>query len=189
MTTSTAHNKRLHPSAYGGVLRKKLSGRGARTLSTRFSMHLVLRSSAAKGAWSFVRPSNRHMVNQVLAKQAERSGVTILGIGNAGNHLHLRVKFSNHKQYFKFIRAVAGEIALKIKRIPNPHSRKKNFWDERPFSSIVATAKYVNRLTDYIKINHLEGQGFVRAFARLVVEKWRDGSWPEFEGGVLIVKG
>ncbi len=176
---------RLHPSAYGGILRKRLRGRGRRTISTRFSMHLVLRSSLARGVWSFVRPANRRLITHVLAKHAAATGVEILGVGNAGNHLHLRLRVPSREQYQHFIRAVAGEIALKIKRL-GPTIRR-NFWDHRPFSSVVATINYVNRLTDYIKINHLEGHGFVRSFARLVVQRWRDGTWPEFEGGVYIV--
>lgn len=152
-------------------------------------MHIVLRSTQARGAWSFVRPQNKHMINQVLAKHAHRTGVEMLGTGNAGNHLHLRLKFSNRTQYKHFIRAVTGEIALKIKGVINPDIKiSKPLWDYRPFSSIVGTASYVQRLNDYIKINNLEGQGFIRAFARLVVQRWRDGTFPEFEGGSLIVR-
>jgi REP element-mobilizing transposase RayT len=132
------------------------------------------------------------MVNSVIAKHAGRTGVQILGIGNAGNHLHLRAKFTNRAQYFSFIRAITGEIALKIKSrthtaVTRAKTPKRNFWDLRPFSSIVSTPRYAHRLDDYVKINNLEGRGYVRAFARLVVEKWRDGTWPEFEDDVLIL--
>jgi REP element-mobilizing transposase RayT len=167
-----------HPSAYGGILRRRSKGRGKRTLSLRYCMHLVLRSSVARGSWSFVRGANRTMINGILAKHARASGLEILGTGNAGNHLHLRVKFSNKTQYFHFIRAVAGEIALKIKKIPNPQAVfSRSFWDQRPFSSIVSGNRYVTRLKEYIKINELEGRGHTRAFARLVVQKWREQNW------------
>lgn len=205
---------RLHPSAHGGVLRKRRAGRGARRVSTRYSMHLVLRSSQARGEWSLARPEHRLMIDRVLAKHAARFHVHLLGTGNAGNHLHIRAQFSRRKLYIKFIRAVTGEIALKIKRsaratrasravwaVQAAHSvgnktihhgrstptQSRSFWDHRPFSSIVAGARYVARLTDYIKINHLEGHGFPRAFCRLVVKKWREGSAPEFYGGVYVV--
>jgi REP element-mobilizing transposase RayT len=117
------------------------------------------------------------MINNVLAKHAKSTGIEILGIGNAGNHLHLRVKFTQKAQYFRFIRAVAGEIALRIKKIPNPNGLLNcNFWQRRPFSSIVSGSRYVARLVDYIKINDLEGRGYTRALARLIVQKWRDDS-------------
>jgi REP element-mobilizing transposase RayT len=167
----------MHPSAYGGILRNRALGRGQRTLSVKHSMHLVLRSALARGVWSFVQPRNKVMINKVLAKHARATGVELLAVGNAGNHLHLRVRFTQKQQYFRFIRSVAGEIALKIKRIPNPKGLfKRNFWERRPFSSIVSNSRYVVRLVDYIKINDLEGRGYTRALARLIVEKWRDGS-------------
>ena len=180
----------LHPSAYGGVLRKRSRGRGARSVSTRYSMHLVLRSSLARGVWSFVRPKNRAMIKSVLAKQARAAHAELLGVGNAGNHLHLRVKFQSRKQYLYFIRAVAGEIALHIKKIQRPRTilncsstsntpLNRNFWDHRPFSSIVSSLKYVARLKDYIEINHIEGLGFPRAYARLAVQKWSEYPWPD----------
>ncbi|OFZ10860.1 MAG: hypothetical protein A2Z20_03905 [Bdellovibrionales bacterium RBG_16_40_8] len=191
------HPPHLHVSAYGGILRNRRCGRGKRTVSTRYSMHLVLRSSQARGVWSLVRPKNRDMISRVLTKHARRTQAKILGIGNAGNHLHLRVQFMSRELYLHFIRAVAGEIALHIKRIANISSgthantnnnhgddtllnqstfQKRNFWDHRPFSSIVATMKYAARLADYIVINNIEGQGYPRAHARLVVQAWRDSS-------------
>jgi len=144
-------------------------------------MHLVLRSTLAKGAWSFVQPKNRHMIMRVLAKHAQRTGTELLGTGNAGNHLHLRAKFTSRKQYCSFIRSVAGEIARIGKNstgnIPISNAQQnKSFWDQRPFSSIVSTLRYVARISDYIKINELEGLGYARAIARLVVQKWRDGT-------------
>lgn len=186
-----SRDKKLHPSAYGGVLRNRRQGRGARSVSTRFSMHLVLRSSQARGAWSFVRPKNESMIAQVLNKHAKSTNTEILGIGNAGNHLHLRLQFSTRKNYLRFIRAVTGEIALKIKKFANAarprhaaqpaHAKiisenktaSHTFWDRRPFSSIVSTLKYVARLKDYIDINSIEGQGYPRSYARLVVQSWR----------------
>ncbi|MEQ1664035.1 MAG: hypothetical protein ABL927_01515 [Bdellovibrionales bacterium] len=199
-----SHSKKLHPSAYGGVLRNRRHGRGARSVSTRFSMHLVLRSSLARGAWSFVQPKNEAMIHRILAKHAKSTNTEILGIGNAGNHLHLRVQFSSRKKYLRFIRSVTGEIALKIKKIaqkitPTENVKSKNstntgvtnsdkkslskhnFWDRRPFSSIVSTLKYVARLTDYIHINGIEGQGYPRSYARLVVQSWKDGTG-DFDG-------
>jgi REP element-mobilizing transposase RayT len=176
-------------------------------------MHLVLRSSLARGAWSFTQPNNEAMIYRVLTKHAKSTSTTILGIGNAGNHLHLRVQFSSRKKYLRFIRSVSGEIALHIKKIAQaiapsrnrspsfssqtqqentrtssstaasstPTGTTRNFWDRRPFSTIVSTIKYVNRLTDYIHINSIEGQGYPRSHARLVVKSWRDGT-SDFDG-------
>jgi REP element-mobilizing transposase RayT len=167
----------LHASAYGGSLRTRRRARGKRPISVRYSMHLVLRSSQARGAWSFARSQNRSLLERILAKHARAADVHIHATGNAGNHLHLRLRVNSKEQYFHFIRAVTGEIALKIKKIANSAGNiKARFWDRRPFSSIVATLRYSARLMDYIAINHIEGQGYPRAFARLEVQAWRNSS-------------
>jgi REP element-mobilizing transposase RayT len=124
-----------------------------------------------------VRPINRAMIERVVAKHALNSGAYVDSTGNAGNHLHLRVRVSSRQQYFRFIRSVTGEIALRIRKIANPSGKPdRSFWDRRPFSSIVSTAKYAARLKDYIIINHMEGQGFPRAYARLEIQSWRNST-------------
>ncbi|OFZ14866.1 MAG: hypothetical protein A2Z20_04560 [Bdellovibrionales bacterium RBG_16_40_8] len=206
-THGSGSTRRLHPSAYGGMLRNRRCGRGRRPISIIYSMHIVLRSTLARGKWSFAGDQNREMIRYVLAKHATTCAVKLIATGNAGNHLHLRIQVASREQYIHFIRAVTGEIALKIKKIIHPERelarskkhelgcapdessseqislKEKNFWDRRPFSSIVGTLRYATRLTDYIKINQLEGNGISRAYARLVVQKWRDGTWQEFEPG------
>lgn len=191
MSKPNARLQTLHPSAYGGVLRNRARGRGARSISTLHSMHIVLRSSLAKGYFSFVRPENRHFIKRTIYKQARRFSVEIIGIGNAGNHIHLRLKVSHRDHYMSFIRAITGEIALKIKNNARTIATKlkdisqlKNsqismvinnrFWDHRPFSSIVSNFKYGSHLTNYLKINELEGYGYSRAFARLRIENRLD---------------
>lgn len=184
MALSSSKSRFLHPSAHGGELRRRRSGRKARPISTRFSMHLVLRSTLARGIWSFVRGKNRGMILNLISKHALASGVQILSSGNAGNHFHLHVRPRGRREYKHFVRALAGDISLQLRKIVGAHGERlpqRNFWDRRPFTTIVATAHYVATLTDYIKVNMLEGNGVPRAFARLVVEKWRRGIWAERE--------
>ena len=137
-------------------------------------MHLVLRARWAYGAWSFRADPFRRMIDKILHKHAVRTGVELLGVGNAGNHLHLRVQIHSRKKYRDFIRSISGEIALKIKKSREEFYQQKEeaFWERRPFSCIVAGSRYVARLADYIKINELERGGISRANARLMVRKW-----------------
>jgi REP element-mobilizing transposase RayT len=178
----------MHSSAYGGILRNYSRRRGARAVSTRFTMHVVLRSTLAKGLHSFTQPKNRAMIKRVLAKHASRSNVDILSLANAGNHLHLKIKVHRHRDnYLRFIRAVTGEIALHMKRgsargakaanaIQNSQL-KRRFWDHRPFSTIVSTIKYAEQLTRYFKVNRLQGLGYPREFAELYADyRDEDGS-------------
>src|SRR5690606_31619703 len=60
---------RRNPDAYGGELLKTRRGRARpRPLSTRCTMHLVLRSSKAVGAWSFLRPENAQKIEAILKR-------------------------------------------------------------------------------------------------------------------------
>jgi hypothetical protein len=58
--------------SHGGELRKKRKGRGARPISAKESMHLVLRSSKAKGDWSFKRKENEKKISSIIAKFSKK---------------------------------------------------------------------------------------------------------------------
>ncbi len=77
-------------------------------------MHLVLRSSHAKGEWSFRKPQIRRKVEQILEKFSEKFGVQILVHANVGNHLHLQIKTPRRLAYIRFIRAVTSGIAMAV---------------------------------------------------------------------------
>lgn len=77
--------------AHGGSLRNKRKGRGSRPLATRHEIHHVLRSSKAKGTWSFLRPKNRALIDKILKKFALKYGIKIVSLANVGNHLHSKI--------------------------------------------------------------------------------------------------
>lgn len=160
-----------NPSAHGGNLRCFRRGRGARPLSSRTSMHLVLRSTQATGARAFNTPGNRARVNRILVRFAAKHGLKIRHpIGNAGNHLHLHIQMNHRRSYYRFIRAVTSAIATSIGGVP---AAGKKFWDYRPFSRIVETIRQLRRLEDYIYVNDLEGKGISRQAARWIIGKER----------------
>lgn len=171
-------------SAYGGDLLKTRAGRrGARPLSTRETMHLVLRSTKAKGEWSFRRPRNKVHVNRIIDKFSVAYGVRVISMANVGNHLHLQIKLSNRFTYRPFIRAVTAAIAMaitgrnrwtlaarKAKPPSSEKSRREKFWDYRPFTRIVESFKAWLNLKDYVRINQLEGAGYKRNDARFMLK-------------------
>ncbi len=75
-------------------------------------MHLVLRSSKARGDWSFKRQKHEFAIESIIQKFAKKYGVKIFAIGNAGNHLHLHIKLFKREMYKPFIRAVTSAIAV-----------------------------------------------------------------------------
>ncbi len=102
-------------SDYGGSLRSTRRGRAhARPLAVKTTMHLILRSSKATGAYSFRNPKHEKNIRRIIEKFAFVYGVKVISIANAWNHLHLQIKLSNRFTYTPFIKAVTGSIAMSV---------------------------------------------------------------------------
>jgi len=164
------------PSAYGGELLKTRKGRsGPRPLVTRQSMHLVLRSSHAKGAMSFLKPANKRKIEAIVTRFSNKYGVRILSLGNVGNHLHFHIHLTNRHTYKAFIRAVTSAIAMAvtgINRWTRGQITLKKFWDYRPYTLAVTGWRHFLNLRDYIRINQLEGFGISRQSATFLIKNW-----------------
>ncbi len=172
-------------SSYGGDLLKSRKGRARpRPLASRSTMHLVLRSTKAKGQWSFLRLENGKKIRTIVEKFANKHGVKIISLANVGNHLHFHIKLSNRHSYRPFIRAITSAIAMAVtgrnrwtadaaKRDKSSTNRSSSaaekFWDRRPFTRIVQSYLGYLKLSDYIKLNRWEGFGVAKSQARLLL--------------------
>lgn len=145
---------------FGGSNCTRRLHRVARPISTKHPIHLVLRSSKAKGSSSFLNPKNRSFVRDILSKFSKKFGIQITDFANVGNHLHLVIKIGNRRTYQPFIAAVTGGIARSV--IGKKLSADDKFWDFRPFSRIVEGLRGMQILTAYMKINQLESVGMQR---------------------------
>jgi len=170
-----------HPKAYGGDLLKTRKGRQTgRPLDTKNSIHLVLRSTKAKGQWSFKEKGNENVIRHVLHKFSTKYGIKILSIANVGNHLHLQIRLANLKTYPPFIRAITAAIAMGVTgvnrwtRTAQTKLGKLRFWDRRPFTRIVIGKTALLRLKDYLVLNRVEGFGYTKNQARFIVA-WDKG--------------
>jgi REP element-mobilizing transposase RayT len=165
--------------AYGGSLRNTRKGRqGARALTTSGTIHLVLRSTKAKGSWSFTLAKNKNLIRATLKKYAQRNFIKIISVANVGNHLHIHLKLTHQHYYKSFIRSIAGVIALKIMKAgPNAAKvkcHKDRFWDYRPFTRIITSFRHFVNTQDYIAINQFEGIGIDRLTSQMIVRQNRD---------------
>ena len=168
-------------ASYGGVLRNTRAGRSkARVLGVKHTMHLVLRSSKAKGLWSFARPEHRNRIRTIILKHAGRQHIQIISLANVGNHLHLHLKLPSRQAYFPFIRAITGAIALVVtkasKLAPIVKAHKDRFWDHRPFSTLITSFRHRLNMKDYMRVNELEGYGYPRITARSIIAQEHDGT-------------
>ena len=153
-----------NPSAYGGILQKKRAGRRrGRPLHTKFSMHVVLRSSQARGQWSFLR--HKFKILHIIEHFSDKYQIKILSMANVGNHIHMQVRLRRQNTWNPFIRAITSAIVAAVTK-----NRSRKFWDYRPFTNLVFTHRYFLKLKDYIEMNQLEGVGLNRAKARRLLK-------------------
>lgn len=168
------------PKSYGGELLKTRRGRArGRPIDSKNSMHLVLRSTKAKGAWSLWTRENRVKVQTITAKFSKKYGVRILSMANVGNHLHFHVKLSSRHTYVRFIRAITSAIAMAVTGVSRWNPSESRFWDYRPFTRVVVGRRAFLNLSDYVQINRLEGFGLRRSEARYIWDRLKEVDSPD----------
>lgn len=141
-------------------------------------MHLVLRSTRAKGGLSFKTAKNSKAISGIVGKFGKKYGVQIVSLANVGNHLHFQIKLGNRFAYKPFIRAITAAIAMAVSGVSRWNKGNGDkFWDRRPFTRIVdGGLRAILTLRDYIRLNQLEGFGYKRDTARIIIrEEFRSG--------------
>jgi putative transposase len=148
-------------SEFGGDLLKSANARSARPISTKEAMHIVLRSSYAKGKNSMLEKSRVDHIDKLIRKHAKNFGVKIYQYANVGNHIHLLV-LASHRGFFKnFLRTISGLIARAVLGAQRGSAKKIKFWDQRPWSRVVKWKKDYNGAKKYVIQNFNEAMGFV----------------------------
>src|SRR5688500_2256072 len=94
---------------FGGIMIKG-NAREQRPLSMRRPLHLVMRSSLAKGEKSFRHPERSKAVSELVYRAGKAQGVKIYRFANSGNHLHFVILPASRRAYFRFIRSVSGRL-------------------------------------------------------------------------------
>lgn len=169
-------DKKLKSSAFGGTLLKG-NPREKRPLSSKHSMHLVLRSSMAKGALRFNHPGRLKQLKKLLFEQAEKHGITIYELSINSNHIHLLLKIFSKEAYRAFIKSATGLIARKVLKRERGLARsegqqvnenKQRFWDHRPWTRLVAWGRSFHEAKFYVIRNRLEAIGYLDYLPRHV---------------------
>jgi len=139
----------------------------ARPIDPKATIHLVLKSSRAKGEWSMLHRRNKTRILDLLGQLAKENGIKIYRYANVGNHLHLLLKVRNRFGFQKFLRVFSGRVAMLVTRAKKGSPQGK-FWDELAFTRIVQWGKDFNRVARYIIKNELEGLGLGTALSKLL---------------------
>jgi REP element-mobilizing transposase RayT len=145
--------------SFGGAHLKNSHAKTARAIACKKPMHLVMRSSLAKGARSFLHRDRE--LRALFEKQAKLFGVRIYRFANAGNHLHLIVMPRSRMAFKNFLRAVSGLTARAVLGAERGSPHTESFWDQRPFTRILEWGRDFVNVKAYLLQNALEAIGFV----------------------------
>ena len=164
---------------FGGSHFKNYNPRGQRPILSSKALHLVLRSSLAKGRFALNHPQLEAKVWEIIQKHAQKNGLRIYEYANAGNHLHLLIRAKRRDDYCRFIRSVTGLIARAVKGCQRGKPLKGRFWDARPFTRIVGFAGHeFKKVKLYLARNRCEALGFVEYQPRSKARNSKD--WKDF---------
>jgi len=156
---------------YGRTCHGGISSKGKRKeyrpLSERKWIHLTLKSTKAKGAWSFLTPKNRQIVNQILKEKSKKWGVQIAEVVNVGNHLHIKLRFSYREGFQNFLRSVTSLIARKITNTRRGHPIGQ-FWQGLAFTRVIKTRIEELQLKGYFKANKIQATKGEKARAQFL---------------------
>jgi REP element-mobilizing transposase RayT len=142
-----------------------------RPIDPKQALHVVLRSSKAKGAHSMLHPKHCNAIETFVHKTAKHWGVRVYRFANVGNHIHLLIQVPTREAWKRFSKALSGGIAQivtgaqkgsALKRDQGssiPESAKRGFWDHLLFTRIVSFGRDFKRMTRYLIKNLFEAAG------------------------------
>lgn len=104
--------------------------RRQRPLSTKEPIHIVLRSSWARGPFSFLMTKNKKTIERLIEFNARQYAVKVYSRAIVGNHFHLIIKIPSRKSYNRFIRVLSSQVASHVMRSQSFQDFQKLFLDQ-----------------------------------------------------------
>ncbi len=140
---------------HGGSLQKG-KRKTARPFHHRLAMHVVLKSSRARGKLSLLHPLHKNRIEQTVSLLSKHYRVRIYRFANVGNHLHLLLQAPDKKSFQNFLRALSGTIARLITGAKKGLPRK--FWDHLAYSRLVTWGREYTTVLRYLIRNLIEAE-------------------------------
>src|SRR4051812_40375194 len=132
----------------------------ARPLDTRRPVHVVLRSSRAKGSWSLRRAETAQRIRVAMSGLAEQYDIRIYEFANSATHLHLLLRAKQRASFQAFLRAFAGIAARCATGARKGHPIGR-FWDELAYSRLLHWGREFAAVRAYVVQNEEEALGLV----------------------------
>jgi REP element-mobilizing transposase RayT len=130
----------------------------ARPFKKNTAIHIVFKSSRARGVNSMLSLRNRLAIDRIIEEQARKQEAKIHAQQNVGNHIHCMASFKKKNQLTRFLRAVAGLIARHVLGAEKGQPAGTKFWDHPPFSRIIQGTRDFAGMVRYILKNEVEAR-------------------------------
>ncbi|MGK5083707.1 transposase [Bdellovibrionota bacterium FG-1] len=135
-----------------------------RPIDPKQALHVVLRSSQARGALSMLHPKHCNLLEEFARQLAKRWGVRLYRYANVGNHIHLLIRVPSRAVWKRFLRELAGGIAIIVTGAKKGAALARNktgrgFWDHLAFSRIVQFGRDFEGMGRYLIKNLFEAAG------------------------------
>lgn len=162
-----------NPDHHHGGSRAKGRRKTARVIVTKSPMHLTMKSSRARGAWSLHRSAKE--IEALVYAVAKRFRIRVKLYQNVGNHLHLVTQAASRREFQNFLRVLPQAVAFLITgtRKGNPVGR---FWDDLASTRVVQWGRDWFQTKQYLEKNRIEAAGVPRD----VIDRWYaeiQGAW------------
>lgn len=106
-------NRKTKENAHGGD-HTKGKRKTARPFDPKQALHVVLRSSKARGRFSMLHPKHCNHVHNLVHRLKKRWNISVYRYANVGNHLHLLIRAKTRSAWQGFIRELSGGIAMLV---------------------------------------------------------------------------
>jgi REP element-mobilizing transposase RayT len=126
----------------------------ARPIVTKRPMHVVLRSSRARGKLSL--HTHARAIQAIVAALGKKFEVKVFQSSNNGNHLHLLVQATERNAFKSFLMALSGRIAQEVTGAKKGKGQGFSFWDHTPFTRIVEWGRDFFNTHSYVIQNVFE---------------------------------
>jgi REP element-mobilizing transposase RayT len=149
--------------SHGGELGKGRR-KSRRPIDPKQALHVVLRSSRARGEYSMLRSKNCNAIHRFTEELAQKWGVKLYRYANVGNHIHLLIKVPSRAVWQRFLRELTGGIAIIVTGAKKGYALKPNetgrgFWDHLAFTRIVHFGRDFAGVSCYVIKNLFEASG------------------------------
>lgn len=141
---------RLAPRTVHGGADAKGKRKTERPFNTAAPLHLVLKSTRARGEWSMLKRRHRSKVTSMIYIYAKRFKIHVYRATNVGNHLHLLVKAKDRKSLADYLRVLAGRVAVTVTGARKGVKRIGRFWDHLCWSRLVNWGRDFFHVRDYL---------------------------------------